>query len=158
MKIISKVFTLLILLSSFSVWAGESTVFEYSVNRPLDEVYSQVYKGLEDDGFYVVFEANIGRSISSMADKWGEDYNRSKLSGMRSMVFCNGWYANQVSNKDPRMLALCPMRMTLIEKDGKTTALFARPSVIAASSPALPILQRLENEVMAAIKKSMNGK
>ena len=158
MKIISKVFTLLILLSSFSVWAGESTVFEYSVNRPLDEVYSQVYKGLEDDGFYVVFEANIGRSISSMADKWGEDYNRSKLSGMRSMVFCNGWYANQVSNKDPRMLALCPMRMTLIEKDGKTTALFARPSVIAASSPALPILQRLENEVTAAIKKSMNGK
>ncbi len=158
MKIISKVFTLLILLSSFSVWAGESTVFEYSVNRPLDEVYSQVYKGLEDDGFYVVFEANIGRSISSMADKWGDDYNRSKLSGMRSMVFCNGWYANQVSNKDPRMLALCPMRMTLIEKDGKTTALFARPSVIAASSPALPILQRLENEVTAAIKKSMNGK
>ncbi len=158
MKIISKVFTLLILLSSFSVWAGESTVFEYSVNRPLDEVYSQVYKGLEDDGFYVVFEANIGRSISSMADKWGEDYNRSKLSGMRSMVFCNGWYANQVSNKDPRMLALCPMRMTLIEKDGKTTALFARPSVIAASSPALPILQRLENEIKAAVKKSMSGK
>ncbi len=44
-------------------------------------------------------------------------YNRSKLSAIRSMVFCNGWYANQVSNKDPHMLALCPLHMTLIEKE-----------------------------------------
>jgi uncharacterized protein (DUF302 family) len=72
------------------------------------------------------------------------------------MVFCNGWYANQVSNKDPSMLALCPLHMTLIEKDGSTTALFARPTVIAADSPASGILQELESEVITAIKKGMN--
>lgn len=158
MKMMKKVFAALLILLSFQLQANESNVFEYSVNDDLDDVYSRVYKGLEDDGFYVVFEANIGRSISRFADKWGDDYNKNKLDGIRSMVFCSGWYANQVSNKDPSMLALCPMRMTLIEKNGKTTALFAKPSVIAAHSPALPILQRLENEVTNAIKKSMDDK
>ncbi len=158
MKMMQKVFATLLLLISIQVQASESTVFEYSVNEPLDDVYSRVYKGLEDDGFYVVFEANIGRSISRFADKWGDDYNQNKLDAMRSMVFCSGWYANQVSNKDPSMLALCPMRMTLIEKNGKTTALFAKPSVIAAHSPALPVLKRLEKEVTVAIQKSMDNK
>jgi len=158
MKMMLKVFAGVLMLCSFQLQANESTVFEYSVNEPLSDVYSRVYKGLEEEGFYVVFEANIGRSISRFADKWGNDYNQNKLDAMRSMVFCSGWYANQVSNKDPRMLALCPMRMTLIEKNGKTTALFAKPSVIAAQSSALPILQRLENEVTMAIQKAMDNK
>ncbi len=117
-----------------------------------------MYKGLESEGFYVVFEANIGRNLARFSEKWGENYNRNKLDGIRSMVFCNGWYANAVSNADPSLLALCPLRMTLIEKDGKTTALFAKPAVIAADSPAHKVLQRIEDEVISAIKKSMQGK
>jgi len=114
-----------------------------------------VYRSLEDARFYVVFEPNIGKNLSKFAERWGDQYNRSKLSAIRSMVFCNGWYANQVSNKDPSMLALCPLHMTLIEKDGSTTALFARPTVIAADSPARDILADLESEVITAIKKGM---
>jgi hypothetical protein len=54
------------------------------------------------------------------------------------------------------MLSLCPLHMTLIEKDGRTTALFARPTVIAADSPARAILADLESEVITAIKKGMD--
>ena len=36
-----------------------------------------------------------------------------------------------------------------------TTALFARPTVIAADSPAKGILEELESEVIAAIKQGM---
>ena len=122
----------------------------------MTEVYDKVYKSLEDARFYVVFEPDIGNNLSKFAERWGDQYNRSNLSAIRSMVFCNGWYANQVSNKDPSMLALCPLHMTLIEKDGKTTALFARPTVIAADSPARDILADLESEVITAIKKGMN--
>jgi len=146
---------LFILCLSFLEVNADSSVFVFSVDRPITEVYDKVYKSLEDARFYVVFEPNIGKNLSGFAEHWGDQYNRSKLSSIRSMVFCNGWYANQVSNKDPRMLALCPLRMTLIEKDGKTTALFARPTVIAADSPAIEILSELEVEVIAAIKKGM---
>jgi hypothetical protein len=141
------------LLSSM-VYAG-SSVFEVSVNRPIAEVYDRVYKSLEDNRFYVVFEPDIGSNLSGFAERWGDNYNRNRLSAIRSLVFCNAWYANQVSNRDIAMLALCPMHMTLIEKNGVTTALFARPTVIAADSPARDILAELENEVIAAIREAM---
>ena len=137
------------------VQAASPHVFEHSVARPMDEVYNSVYKGLESEGFWVVFEVDISRNISRFAEKWGENYNRNKLDSIRGMVFCNGWYANAVSNADPSLLALCPLRITLIEKQGKTTALFARPTAIAGDSPAQDILQRIEDEVIMVVKKSM---
>jgi uncharacterized protein (DUF302 family) len=140
----------------FSTAHAASSVFELTVDRPMSEVYDKVYQSLEDARFYVVFEPNIGKNLAGFADRWGDQYNRNKLDSIKSMVFCNGWYANQVSNKDPGMLAFCPLRMTLFEKDGKTTALFARPTVIAADSPARDILTELEFEVIAAIKKGMH--
>lgn len=135
--------------------AADETVFRHSISKPLSEVYDRVYKELEQQGFYVVFEANIGKNLSNFADKWGEDYNRSKLDGIRSLVFCNGGYANQVSNADPAMLAICPLHITLIEKAGVTTALFVRPSVIAASSPAHAVLLQVETKIINAIKTAM---
>jgi uncharacterized protein (DUF302 family) len=151
-------FLLLILLCgamSLAQAADTQTVFRHSIKKPMNEVYDWIYKELENSGYYVIFEPDIGKNLSNFADKWGEDYNRNKLGGIRSMVFCNGWYANQVSNADPTMLAICPLHLTLIEKDGQTTALFVRPSVIAANSPARDVLQRVEAEVTDAIKKAM---
>jgi len=155
MQIINKIAVLLLLLMSFSVSAQSPHVFQYQVEQPMNQVYDNVYKGLEDEGFYVVFEANIGKNLARFAEKWGENYNRNKLDAIRSMVFCNGWYANAVSNMDPTMLALCPLRLTLIEKQGSTTILFARPSVIASESPALQLLSRIEAEVITIIKKNL---
>ena len=157
MKMIYKLmlFCLCLLMPLVPVQAVSPNVFEHTVERSMQQVYAPLYKALEDEGFYVVFEANIGRNLSRFAEKWGENYNRNKLDGIRSMVFCNGWYANAVSNADPSLLALCPLRLTLIERDGKTTALFAKPTVIAADSPARKVLQRIEDEVIAVIKQSM---
>jgi len=147
---------LFILCLPFTSLQADSSIFIHRADKPITEVYDKVYKSLEDTRFYVVFEPDIGNNLSMFAERWGDQYNMSKLSAIRSMVFCNGWYANQVSNKDPSMLALCPLHVTLIEKDGYTTALFARPTVIAADSPARGILSELESEVISAIKKGMN--
>ena len=145
-----------ILCLSFSSVYADSSVFTYSVDKPVSDIYDNVYKSLEDARLYVVLEPDIGKNLAGFAERWGDQYNRNKLTAIRGMVFCNGWYANQVSNLDPHMLAFCPLHLTLIEKDGVTTALFARPTVIAADSPAKDILAELENEVIAAIKKGMN--
>lgn len=149
-----------LLLFSSSVFSGESsaaasTVYQQTVNKVMSEVYDRLYKSLEDARFFVVFEPNIGANLARFSDKWGEDYNRNNLSGIRSMVFCNGWYANKVSNLDPDMLGFCPLHITLIEREGKTTVLFNRPSVAAQGSPAQELFVKIESEVMAAIQQGL---
>lgn len=133
-------------------------VFEASASVPMDEAYSKVYKALEERRLWVVFEANIGENLSGFAERWGKDYNQQGLEGIRSMVFCNGWYANRVSNLDPSMLALCPQRLTIIHKQGVSTVLFVRPSQIAGDSPAKSVLAELEEEVIAAIREALKSK
>lgn len=141
-----------------SVAAGaEQTVFRIDSEQSMSKVYPAVYEALEEAKFFVVFEPNIGENLSQFADRWGEDYNRNELSGIRSMVFCNGWYANQVSNQDPSMLALCPLRLTVIEKDGRASVLFVRPTHIAAHSAAREVLAEVEGEVIAAIRQGVRS-
>lgn len=148
-------FFLLLLSMVPQVWAETSAVFEITANKPISEVYGHMKASFEDSRFFIVDELNIGKNLSNFSEKWGDDYNQNGLTAIRSIVFCNGWYANQVSNKDPKMLGLCPLHLTLIEKDDKTTALFNRPTVIAKNSPAHNFLAKIEQEVIELIKIGM---
>lgn len=142
---------LLLCFSTLSASASSDSVYEKTGDMTLDDAFNSVYQELEQRNFYIVFEANIGKNISRFKEKWADDYNQNKLGGIRSMVFCNGWYANKVSNKDPSMLALCPMRLTVIERSGKAHILFIKPSFVGQSSPALLVLQEIESIVIEAI-------
>jgi uncharacterized protein (DUF302 family) len=146
---------LCLMLFAVQAQAGESPIYQQSVHKPVAEVYDAVYGALESAKFFVVFEANIGKNLAGFADKWGAEYNKNSLTAIRSMVFCNGWYANQVSNLDPTMLALCPLHLTIIEQAGSTTVLFNRPSLVAAGSAAQPVLLEVENKVIAAIRQAL---
>ncbi len=141
---------LLLLLVSGVVWASP-VIYKATNDQPVDKVYEKLTSALEAQRLFVVFEANIGRNLSNFKEKWGENYNRSQLSEIRSLVFCNAWYANEVSNRDPDMLALCPLKITLIEKAGKTTALFLLPASVAGDSPASGVLKEVQGKVKAAL-------
>jgi len=141
-----------------SAFAGSPAVYEKSVNQALDVTYSNVNKALEDNGFRVVFEVDIGENLSKIAGKLGDNYNKNKLSGIKSIVFCNGKFANQISNLDPSMLAICPLHATLTHKDGVTTVLFVRPSAVAQGSPAAKAALDLENASIKALEAGLNAK
>jgi len=150
--------TLVVLfLPAAFVCAEESnqTVYMQQVDKPLSSVYDKLYKSLEDARFFVVFEPNIGKNLARFSDKWGDDYNRNNISAIQSMVFCNGWYANKVSNLDPDMLGFCPLHLTLYERDGKTTVLFNRPGTMVQNTPAKDLLIKIENEVIEAIQQGL---
>jgi hypothetical protein len=144
-----------LLILPATVSAGSAAVYSKTVDKRVEAVYPVLYKSLEDARFYVVFEPNIGKNISGFAERWGENYNRNELDEIRSMVFCNGWYANQVSNLDPEMLGFCPLHLTLTERDGKTTVLFNRPTATAKGSAAFELFTELENEVIEAIEAGL---
>lgn len=148
---LKSVFLLLLLLIGNQTWA-DSSIFKAQVNKPMPQVYQALYQALENERLWVVFEADIGRNLQGMAKRLGDDYNRNQLDGLRVLVVCNAWYANAVSNADPDMLALCPFRITVHHKAGVTTVLFAQPSVHAQQSPALGIIQEIEQKAIAAIK------
>jgi len=153
-----KVISLLLLsclLSTSSAYAEELSVYKKSAELPLEEAYNAVYLELEQRNFHVIFEVNIGKNIARFKDKWSKEYNQNTLSGIRSMVFCNGWFANRVSNVDPNMLALCPLRLTVIEHSAQSHILFVRPSVVGKDSPALAILTEIEETVIDAIDAAM---
>jgi hypothetical protein len=135
--------------------SNSQIIYKQQVDMPLSAVYGSVYKSLENARFFVVFEPNIGENLAHFSGKWGDDYNRNNISAIRSMVFCNGWYANKVSNLDPDMLGFCPLHLTLFERDGKTTVLFNRPGVIAQNSPAKELLMEIESEVIEAIRQGL---
>jgi uncharacterized protein (DUF302 family) len=146
---------LILHLLPLSSWADLPGVREWRVEQTLDRTYQTIYAALEAHRFFVVFEADIASNLEGFAERWGEDYNRNQLEGIRSLVFCNGWYANQVSNQDPRLLAMCPLRISLIYKGGVTRVLFVRPTHIAAESDGMAVAKDLEAAVAAAVDEGI---
>ena len=143
----------LLWLAPLSAAAPQVRVWE--VETDLASAYPVVYQALEAHKFFVVFEPDIQHNLSRFAERWGDDYNRNQLEGIRAMVFCNGWYANQVSNADPDMLALCPLHITLVQQGGSTRILFVSPSMVAQGSKAEALAGELEQAVAGAIEDAL---
>ena len=133
--------------------AAESHIYKKTVKAEFPATYKKVFTALENNGYFVVFEPNIGKNLSHFEQRWGKNYNKNELEAIRSLVFCNAWYANEVSNLDPDMMALCPLHITLTHKKGITAILFIRPSQVAAHSPAKDIAVELEQDVIRAIEQ-----
>ena len=134
--------------------AGDA-ILRYSAKLPADTAYQNLYAALEDKGYFVIFEPNMGRTLAGMADRLGKDYNRNGLTTMRSLVFCNPTLTNRIANADPALLALCPLHMTLTHKDGVSTVYFARPGVLAAGSPGASQAQTLEADIDQIIRGAL---
>ena len=136
-------------------WAESPMIYEKQVKGEAEKTYKQVFEALENNGYFVVFEPNIGKNLAYFEKRWGKDYNKNNLESIRSMVFCNAWYANQVSNTDPQLLALCPLHISLVHKEGVTRILFIRPSLVATGSPAEKIALELEQDVIRTIESGL---
>ncbi len=152
---------IMVIMGTGSVYAGgmdgTDTIYVAEVSKPVDEIYPALYQALEKARFYVIFEANIGKNLARNAEKWGENYNRNKFETVKSMVICNPEYANEVLNLDPKMMALCPLTVTVLYKAGTTTVLFEKLAPVAAGSPAEDVLWEVENTVISAIESVTDG-
>jgi len=151
-----KVAVLLLLGVFFNICQAElAGVRHWVLQQDLETAYESIHKSLEENKLFVVFEPNIGKNLAAFAERWGEDYNRNNLQGIRSMVFCSGWYANQVSNADPQLLALCPLHITLYRHNDMTHVVFVSPTHVGKGSDATVLLQQLEDRVSAAVESGI---
>ena len=142
----------LLFLAPLLALATPPGILRLDAKAPMAVTYPAIYQALEGARFWVVFEADLGANLAGFRDRWGDELNRNALDGIRSLVVCNAWYANQVSNADPDLLALCPLRVNLVEKSGVTRVLFARPTATAAGSPGIAVIQEIEDNIAAALR------
>lgn len=134
---------------------NDGMVYVKNRRKPLSILYKSIFTALEHNGYFVLIEPNIGKNLSHFAQRWGADYNKNKLEEIRSMVFCNAWFANKVANADPHMLALCPLHITLIQKGKMTSIVFVRPGKVAAESPARVVAEEMEKDVIRIIENAV---
>ncbi len=143
------------LLISSAVNAAEPlAIFSAEKKADFEATYKSVYEALEANKFFVVFEPDIGASVGRFGKNW-DNYNQNKLERIKSMVFCNGWYANKMSNVDPKFLALCPLRLTMIYKKGVTSVYFARPDFVLRGTKAEAVAKEITEGVIEAIQQGM---
>ncbi|MFT6351304.1 MAG: hypothetical protein ACJAZ4_001299 [Neptuniibacter pectenicola] len=139
---------------AFSAITVASPVIKIVMEGPFEENYDKVNQSLDANRFFVIFEPNIGNSLTYFKERWGDEYNQNGYEEIQSLVFCNPWYVNQIINKDPEMAALCPLSVTLLHKNNKTELLFIRPSQIKPDSPAQPLLIKLEGDIVNALEQA----
>ena len=153
----NKILLTFFLMFSLFAHAGEETdyIFSVSVDKPGKEVYDAVYKSLEESRIYVIFEANIGKNLARNAKRWGDEYNKNNFEMVKSMVVCNPFFANQVMNLDPEMMALCPITITVLSKKGNSTVSFEKLTPIAKGSAAEDVLWEVENTIITAIENAI---
>ena len=145
---------LLLLLVSGNLMAANA-MYSIDTYADTDQTYDTIYQLLEDEKFWVVFQTNIGNNLKHFEKKWGNHYNRNNLTAIRSILVCNPWWANLVSNEDPMMLAFCPQHITVIARNGITSVLYSKPSVYAGASPAKPVLEKIEETIIGAIERAV---
>ena len=150
-----KIAFLLVFIIPGLVHASSESVYSTSVKADFELVYKHIYSALEKHRLFVVFEPNIGANLARFEKRWKEDYNRNKLTKFKSMVFCNAWYANQMSNMDINMTAICPLHITLTQRDGITSIHFVRPDFIAKNSNASSVAKDLTSLVIKAITEGI---
>jgi len=146
-----------LLLVSSAAMADPTGVLKMTSERAVEDLYGSLYQALEEEKFWVVFEADMGKRMAKFADQWGEDYNRNGLDSVRSMVFCNISWTNRIANADPDLLGICPLHLSLYSKDGKTVVLLPRLDLMAEGSPGKEAASELEAELRTIVESVLTS-
>lgn len=153
-----KFMILLLFLSALGSSAhADNALYSRDIRGDFERIYRDVYMGLEKAQFHVVYEAYISDALAKHAAKWGPEYNKNGIEVVRSMVICSPWYANRLLNQDPKMIAVCPINVTVTYKQGEATVLFKRLETIGTGSPALGTLQEMDNKIIGVIAAVPSG-
>jgi hypothetical protein len=143
-----------ILLLSLSLWAD--SVYTKTYDAPMSKIYPKLIASFDNASLIVISEIDILEKFNAagLPEAFGKEFNTNNLTAIKAVIVCNGWFGNQVANNDPRMMAFCPVRVTLIEQDGKTSLMYVRPSVAPQDSKAYLLLKKLEQKVITAIEEA----
>ena len=148
---------ILLLLLTVSLTLYADAVYTKTYDAPIEKVYPKLITSFDNAYLIVIAEIDILGKFkeAGLPESFGKNFNTNNLTAIKTIIACNGWFGNAVANSDPEMMVFCPIRITLIEKEGKTSIMYVRPTVASKDSKAYPILQDLEQKVVMAIESAL---
>jgi len=142
---------LVLLLTLTSLMADG--IYKLTLNEKSDIVYTKLMKSLDSNHLVVVSEIDILGKFkkAGLPEKFGKEFNTNNLTAIKAIIACNGYFGNYIANADINMMGLCPVRLTVVEQNGKTTILFVKPTAVSGDSKANLMIAKLEAKVISAI-------
>lgn len=141
-----------LLLVASSLFAIDN-VYKRVVNESYDSYLPKLKKEMEINHINVISEIDLVQRFTQAGydKKFGKDFNKNKLEKATSLVLCNGYIGNQVSNIDINMMAFCPIKLTVLSQGGKTIVLYVKSAPNASNKKVVPLLNKLDTVVINTV-------
>ena len=136
--------------------SAEDTIYSTQMEGDFDTAKEMLRRELDAEGFFVVKDLNIGRSLAHFAGKWGDNYNRNNFSQIHSLIICHAWFANQTLNISPPHMSLCPLSLALLHKDGTTMIHYALRQPMAEPADISEMMHRLDKRFVQALDQAVS--
>lgn len=138
-------------LLSANLFASE--FYTKVVYDSFESYYPKLLKAIKDNHMNVLYEMDLIKQFKDKgyAEKFGKDFNKNNLESVKTLLICNGYVGNQISNIDPTMMALCPIRLTIIQENKKLIVTFLRHDSIETSSEVKNLLTALDKILINTI-------
>jgi len=85
------------------------------------------------------------------AKKLGKEFNKNNVKSVKTLLLCNGYVGNKVSNIYPTMMGVCPIRVTLISNGNRTKVVFVKNAHLAKNKEVKALLTTLDDIVKNTI-------
>jgi uncharacterized protein (DUF302 family) len=156
--------TLKTLLFAVAMMIATTTMAAPSVyTKTIDESYESYMpkfkQALKRNHMNVVSELDLLDRFNKVkgAEKYREGFDGQGIRKITSLVTCIGLVGIQVASKDPSMMALCPVRITVMAKGEKTVVTFIRNQYIAKGSVVEYTVARLDNAIIDTVELLESG-
>ena len=150
---------IVIILILCSTQLGATQIYQKEVGLPLEKYYPKLKAAIQANHMNILYELDLLEQFkkSGYAEKFGEDFNRNHLKAVKTLLLCNGYVGNQISNIDPDMMALCPIRLTIISKGSGTKVVFMKSSHLATSKKIKQLLATLDEILIHTIDLTVDA-
>ena len=134
-----------------ALFAGE--IYTKEISLPIEKYYPKLKKAITSNHMNILYEIDLLKKFkkSGYLEKFGEDFNKNHLKAVKTVLLCNGYVGNQISNIDPDMMALCPIRLTVISTASGTRVVFVKSDHLAKSRKVQRLLATLDEILIHTI-------
>ena len=128
-------------------------VYTKSYKADADSIYPKLLQAFDKAHLVVVSQIDILDKFrkAGLPKKFGKNFNTNNLTAIKAIIACNGFFGNAIANSDPKMMAYCPIRVTLIQEGDTTTLMYVTPDVEDKESAAAASLKKLSNKVIGVL-------
>ena len=148
-----KLATSLITFSLITVSLNAGELFVKVVPESLDSVQISLQESFEQHKLKQVAEIDVfGKMVKAgLPKKMGDQWNTSKLTGLKSIIVCNGKLGMNIANINPMYAGVCPIKITMMEHELGTAITYMRTTGSTNDVKLEAALGALDDAVIKAI-------